>query len=127
MLAYANNFDSPQPYHSYHQLRKDAKKFRYALEFFTPILNPPNTEILVQNLVILQDHLGNLNDTVVATEIFEDFRPQLYSSLESDHPSIITYFESRKQERIQLTTSFAKTWAGFLDSTPQILLKQCLE
>ena len=47
-----------------HEVRIDAKRLRYGLEFFADVL-PPTRLLLVQRLVALQDHLGAINDAAV--------------------------------------------------------------
>jgi CHAD domain-containing protein len=48
-----------------HTLRIEAKRLRYALEFFREVL-PANANACIQTVVALQDHLGELNDADVA-------------------------------------------------------------
>lgn len=48
-----------------HALRIEAKRLRYALEFFREVL-PTNAMECIQTVVALQDHLGELHDADVA-------------------------------------------------------------
>lgn len=48
-----------------HTLRIEAKRLRYALEFFREVL-PANANECIQTVVALQDHLGELHDADVA-------------------------------------------------------------
>jgi CHAD domain-containing protein len=50
-----------------HDIRIEAKRLRYALEFLGNVLGP-RQPLLVERLVGLQDHLGALNDVVVAAD-----------------------------------------------------------
>lgn len=56
-----------------HELRKDAKKLRYAVEFFSSLLDGGRRNgryrRFVGALALLQDRLGDLNDVAVAPEI----------------------------------------------------------
>ncbi|AJR05366.1 CHAD domain-containing protein [Photobacterium gaetbulicola] len=56
-----------------HQLRIDCKKFRYLLEYFTPLLSTINTEQQVAQLKVLQDQLGNFNDSSVQLAFFNRY------------------------------------------------------
>ncbi|MGC9467634.1 MAG: adenylate kinase [Anaerolineae bacterium] len=49
----------------YHQLRIDVKRLRYALEFFEDVLGPEARDA-IESLKVLQDYLGELQDTIVA-------------------------------------------------------------
>ena len=48
-----------------HSLRIEAKRLRYALEFFREVL-PANVAECIQTVVALQNHIGELNDADVA-------------------------------------------------------------
>jgi CHAD domain-containing protein len=54
-----------------HALRIACKRLRYTLEFFSEVLAPEAKE-LIQELVIMQDHLGALQDVVVARRILSE-------------------------------------------------------
>jgi CHAD domain-containing protein len=55
-----------------HRLRIAGKRLRYTLEFFEEVL-APQTSDLIKQMKRLQDHLGDLQDAVVASEILRDF------------------------------------------------------
>lgn len=55
-----------------HAMRIDAKRLRYTLEFFADAFGEKPVT-LIEPLVALQDHLGNLQDAVVAGEALTDF------------------------------------------------------
>ena len=56
-----------------HQLRIDCKKFRYLLEYFTPILSLKETKQQVLQLKVLQDSLGSFNDSTVQLAFFKHY------------------------------------------------------
>lgn len=68
-LAHAARQDDPA---SLHALRISAKRMRYALEFFAPLLPARRTAILIKYLVQLQDKLGQLNDLANAGALLMD-------------------------------------------------------
>jgi adenylate kinase len=56
---------SELPLATYHELRIDVKRLRYALEFFHAVLGPPALEA-IEALKVLQDFFGDLQDARVA-------------------------------------------------------------
>lgn len=54
---------------SLHQVRIAAKKSRYAMEFFQPLLPAKRVNKQVRRLTALQDLLGSLNDLAIAGEL----------------------------------------------------------
>src|SRR5690606_3507983 len=54
-----------------HALRIVCKRLRYAVEFFREALGP-EAKILINQVVGMQDHLGELQDAVVASGILRD-------------------------------------------------------
>jgi CHAD domain-containing protein len=56
------------PLERFHALRIACKRLRYTLEFFEEVLGP-DTRAVVKEIVTLQDHLGALQDVVVARRI----------------------------------------------------------
>lgn len=126
ILTSSPDFQNPQPYSTYHQLRKALKQFRYALEFFSPYLNPTQTNTFIESLITLQDHLGLLNDSVVATRVIEINFPEIFLSLGSNEEKTIrTYYLTRSQEKDQLTQSFLDIWGNFQKNQPAQLLSYC--
>ncbi len=58
-----------------HQLRIACKRLRYAIEMFEPALGE-GAKPLTEALVAVQDHLGELQDTVVALQTAQEMREQ---------------------------------------------------
>jgi len=52
-----------------HELRKDAKRLRYAAEFFAPLFPVKPTRRFLERLVDLQEALGAVNDSHVAAAL----------------------------------------------------------
>ncbi len=63
---------SDVPLERFHQLRIDAKGLRYTLEFFQEVL-AKEAESLIEKIKSLQDHLGDLQDAVVASDLLRGF------------------------------------------------------
>lgn len=68
-LARAARKDDPA---SLHAVRIGAKRLRYALEFFIPLLPARRTNALIKQLARLQNHLGQLNDLANAGALLMD-------------------------------------------------------
>ncbi|CAA9436432.1 MAG: Adenylate cyclase [uncultured Rubrobacteraceae bacterium] len=60
------------PAEDYHELRKEGKRLRYALEFLTDVYGEKPTMGLVKPLKELQDGLGRHQDWIVAAELLEN-------------------------------------------------------
>lgn len=60
-----------------HDLRIQAKKFRYALEFFTPYFQHSDVNRFVKHLKKLQNNLGDFNDLSVQQLMLEDYQAGL--------------------------------------------------
>lgn len=57
---------APLPAEALHELRKDAKRLRYACEFFAPLHPGKPARRFLRRLAALQEALGGLNDAVTA-------------------------------------------------------------
>ncbi len=60
------------PLERLHALRIACKRLRYALEFFDEVLGP-STKALIKEIVTMQDHLGDLQDAVVARRLLREY------------------------------------------------------
>jgi len=120
MLEFRTSLDNPPPYAEFHHLRLLAKAHRYTLEFFHPILKPEPAALMIENLIGIQDHLGELNDCVVADRLLQaalenDLAPEVYQA--------VSDFRAHKNtERLVLTNTFAKIWQNYRNLRPDALL-----
>jgi CHAD domain-containing protein len=57
-----------------HQVRIDAKRLRYAVEFFSSLYPPKAAARYAERLAALQDALGTLNDHAVAADLLASLR-----------------------------------------------------
>jgi CHAD domain-containing protein len=103
-----------------HALRIACKRLRYTLEFFDEVLGP-DTKAIVKTVVKMQDHLGALQDAVVASEILGDFLTwgtwphketdePLPETMKGD-PGGETYLRARQAELQHLVETFPPLWA----------------
>jgi CHAD domain-containing protein len=118
-----------------HRLRIAAKGLRYTLEFFREILGP-ETEPLIKEIKRLQDHLGDLQDAVVASNLLRDFltwgtwprgkkRPPMPSEPIVD-PGVAAYLTTRQIEIQDLLTTFPELWSQFQSPTFSQLVTDAL-
>jgi CHAD domain-containing protein len=121
-LASVRSFDNildTASIQQFHALRIETKKLRYTVEYFREVLGPESGPV-IEELKGLQDHLGDLQDAQVATQILRDFLIEwdaqqaalLISERQSPEP-IMAYLSSRYAERQRLMLSFRERWRQF--------------
>ncbi|MBN1315042.1 MAG: CHAD domain-containing protein [Anaerolineales bacterium] len=91
-----------------HALRIDMKQLRYALEFFSPVLSP-EAELVIEQVKLMQDHLGDLNDTVTAQQILRDF----LAAGQEGQSGLQAYLTDREQQMQFLLDTFPAAWERF--------------
>ena len=108
-----------------HQLRIAAKGLRYTVEYFREVLGP-EAKTLINELKALQDHLGDLQDAVVASNLLRDFltwgtwgQAQTKKGRSSRPPEpviapgVAAYLTARQTELQHLVKTFPQFWARF--------------
>lgn len=124
VLAYKDWLGPDVPVERLHQLRITAKRLRYTLEFFQEILGP-EAKTLVEETKKLQDHLGGLQDAVVASNLLRDFltwgtwgpgqaegkRPWPTEPVIA--PGVAAYLAVRQAELQRLLNTFPQIWERF--------------
>jgi CHAD domain-containing protein len=109
------------PLTTYHQLRIDFKRLRYALEFFKDVLGREAAAIIKQ-VTAMQDLLGELQDAHVAEGLIEDFLAQQGKrkrrSPEGESKAqpaslegVQRYLEYQRSRQGQLLEGFGPAWA----------------
>ena len=100
-----------------HEVRIDAKRLRYALEFLADVL-PPGGDWLIQKLVGVQDHLGGINDAAVtsaaARAVLLDRRTQLQPA---ERAAIARYIAERERELNRLRRGIGRPWRSVASAT----------
>ena len=93
-----------------HAIRIDAKRLRYTLESFREVL-PPGVEGVIARIVVLQDHLGALNDADVAATMARVF---LMSSgprsASATREAVSLYLATREATVASLRKSLPGAW-----------------
>jgi CHAD domain-containing protein len=112
-----------------HALRIACKRLRYTLEFFEEVLGP-DTKALIKEIVTLQDHLGDLQDAVVASGILRDFltygtwghdavdEPPPDQEAPIVAPGVAEYLAAKQLELQHLLDTFPKAWQHFIGEQP---------
>ncbi len=102
-----------------HDLRIRFKKLRYAIEFMREILAKP-AALLIEDLKLMQDHLGELNDAHLSCELLATLLNHLENQSQSlpigvrpDLSGIIAYLASLHQLRREKAATFPAAWAHF--------------
>jgi CHAD domain-containing protein/adenylate cyclase class IV len=118
MRAFDNVLESAS-LETLHSLRLAFKAFRYTLEFFQELLGT-EVKMVIDEVKAMQDHLGNLNDANVASDISRDYlanweEHQLHLPLvERRSPTqMVSYLTSKLDERHRLLVTFPEKWAHF--------------
>jgi len=107
------------PLERYHRLRIASKRLRYTLEFFRDVLGSEAGK-LIKRVKALQDHLGDLQDAVVACGLLRDFliwgtwgRPEKVATWPEAPivaPGVAAYLAFRQAEIQRLLKTFATAW-----------------
>jgi CHAD domain-containing protein len=109
------------PLERLHQLRIAAKGLRYTLEYFQEILGP-EVKDAIKEIKELQNHLGDLQDAVVASNLLRDFltwgtwghtQVKKDVTLPSEPivaPGVAAYLAARQVELQQLVDTFPQAW-----------------
>jgi len=115
---------SAVPLERLHRLRIAAKRLRYTLEFFQEVL-APETRDLIKEMKKLQDHLGDLHDAVVASNLLRDFltwgtwghaQTKDGAPLPTEPvvaPGVAIYLAARQTELERLLDAFPQVWVYF--------------
>jgi CHAD domain-containing protein len=101
-----------------HALRIEFKKLRYTVEYFKEVLGK-KAELVINDLKMVQDHLGDLNDAQVATQLLREFidtwesrQSALSIGDRQNLEGVVNYMAARHAERHQLMVTFQQTWKG---------------
>jgi CHAD domain-containing protein len=102
-----------------HSLRIACKRLRYTLEFFHEVLGP-DTRTVIKSIVTIQDHLGNLQDAIVARALLGDYlqrgtwghdtAPDAQAGAPLDAPGVEDYLAAKQLELQHLLESFPEVW-----------------
>jgi len=104
------------PIERLHALRIEFKKLRYTVEYFSEVLGKRSIEV-INDLKLLQDHLGDLNDTLVASQILGEFingweasQQNLPIQERQNIEEVVNYLAARYAEQHALLVTFQAAW-----------------
>jgi len=107
------------PLERLHALRIACKRLRYTLEFFSEVL-APEAKALIKEIVVMQDHLGALQDVVVARRILAESLDRGRWGEEAvgkpmpeepvDPTGIEDYLAAKEAEMQHLLDTFPQAW-----------------
>ena len=113
--AYAPYLDDA-PIELLHALRIEFKKLRYTVEYFQEALGKESKDV-IDLLKQMQDHLGDLNDAQVASQLVSQFIDEWearQAALPEDERQTIDevhhYLTYRQEERQHLLETFQEEW-----------------
>ena len=72
-----------------HSLRIECKKLRYLMEFFASLFSTEKISILIKELKVLQDHLGNSNDLCIQRDYLQKTADELPITGQQDRRAIL--------------------------------------
>jgi CHAD domain-containing protein len=95
-----------------HDLRIAAKWLRYTIEFVREALGPESAPV-IERVVALQDHLGELHDADVAAGLARGFLVEHAGDLsEEESAAIGRYLVDRERELARLRRTVGPAWRG---------------
>ncbi len=108
------------PIETLHALRIDCKRLRYTLEFFHEVLGSEAGDV-IREVVIMQDHLGDLHDADVADNLLRDFLaggmglfpgvgPAKPEPKRIVAPGVAAYLTVKQTELKELLDTFPAAW-----------------
>ncbi len=120
--AYERWLDEDALPEDYRCLRIAARGLRYTLEYFREILGT-GAKPAIERVKKLQDHLGDLQDAVVAIERLDHVLawgswippqdPEEQTPLPFVAPDVAAYRETRRDEAVRLIAIFPRLWRRF--------------
>lgn len=99
---------------TYHMLRIDCKRLRYALEFFRPVLGPETAD-LIKQVTAMQDLLGALQDAHVAEGLIQAFLAGQHDKrsktlLPATLTAVENYLAEQQNKQQELLAQFPAPW-----------------
>ncbi|MFZ6655016.1 CHAD domain-containing protein [Undibacterium sp. TJN19] len=95
-----------------HKIRIEAKKLRYAMEFFKPVLQARQNKAGLKNIIEIQDQLGSYNDLVIAQTLLAEMQGE-DPDLKVDMVQVCQLLEDMADKK---KTQIRKHWKQLLHS-----------
>jgi CHAD domain-containing protein len=113
-----------------HMLRIQCKKLRYMMDVFSSLFPRKKINVLIRQLKILQDNLGEFNDLCVQGEYLLNISSELPASQRQARKALVaigSLVGVLDRERQQVKTAFAKTFIEFASPANRELFRQLFE
>ena len=112
----------------FHQLRIEIKQLRYACEFFTGVLSE-NLGAFVKKLIVLQDTLGDMQDTVFIRDVILGYCKNIQSKRASNTVlfDIGRIYQLQHQDYQNLRIAFESQWNEAFNRSARRALRSELE
>ena len=110
-----------------HALRIECKKLRYLIEFFASLFPSKKINVLIAQLKILQDNLGDFNDLCVQIEYLLNMSEELPAIQQQAKKTLVaigSLIGTLDRERQMVRGAFAKTFTDFASSANQALFRE---
>ncbi len=99
-----------------HALRIECKYLRYTLEFFQEVLGE-GAAALVRQVIVVQDHLGEIQDADVAGRLLAEYLAKAFKEQAAasggelaDLEGVTRYLSYRRDQARQMTAAFPPVW-----------------
>ncbi|HCM25190.1 MAG TPA: hypothetical protein DIC34_01345 [Treponema sp.] len=102
----------------YHAIRRSAKRFRYTLEIFEPLLGP-ESQSFIDTARVLQDFLGSLNDAATVSRVAALYVSDRIGDGVPNHgapdpfPEVARFLGTRQERIHRLLSNIPQKWAKF--------------
>jgi len=110
-----------------HKLRIQCKKLRYLVQFFSNLFPPKKISLLVGQLKMLQDMLGNHNDLSVQVNYLLEVAEKMPANLSQSNKTLIaigSLIGKLETKRKSVKKSFTKTFTHFSSPPNQKLFRE---
>ena len=113
-----------------HVLRIHCKKLRYLMDVFSSLFPRKKINVLIRQLKILQDNLGDFNDLCVQEEYLLNITSELPTAQRQAKKSLVaigSLIGAFGRERQQVKDAFAKTFTDFASPANRELFRQLFD
>jgi CHAD domain-containing protein len=107
------------PIEQLHALRIEFKKLRYTVEYFREVMGKEVKDVIAE-LKTIQDHLGEMNDAQVASDLLRQFietwetgQQPLPTSERQSIQAVVNYLAVCHAQRHELMVTFQQAWEKF--------------
>ncbi len=110
-----------------HALRIESKKLRYLMEFFTSLYPPEKISVLIKQLKVLQDNLGDFNDLSIQGEYLLEIAGELPGNDAAARRALVaigSLVEALDERKKAVKNKFAETFTHFATTQNKTLFQE---